>query len=136
MPDVTCTSPNGGEHRAGLRRHPVRCGGRIVPPFSGPLQQTLTEGTGVACVFTNRFQPTGDDTDGILIGTYDIQESAPAGTSTTGWRLESVTCDGIPVGSAQGRDSHPPDRRGPDLRLHVHQRQDEHAAGNRRRRER
>jgi hypothetical protein len=37
----------------------VRCGGRIVPPFSGPLQQTLTGGTGVACVFANRFVPNG-----------------------------------------------------------------------------
>src|SRR5262249_250364 len=44
---------------------------------------------------------TGDDTSGLLIGFYDIQETSPSNSEN--WRLESVTCDGKPVGSAQGR---------------------------------
>jgi hypothetical protein len=32
---------------------------------------------------------------------YDIQESTPIGDGS--WQLESVTCNGVPVGSAQGR---------------------------------
>jgi uncharacterized repeat protein (TIGR01451 family) len=46
---------------------------------------------------------TGDDTTGIPIGAYDIQETEPTADPGRGWRLESVTCDGVPVGSAQGR---------------------------------
>jgi uncharacterized repeat protein (TIGR01451 family) len=44
----------------------------------------------------------GDSTDGIPIGTYEIQETTPSG-GTGRWRLESVSCNGRPVGSAQGR---------------------------------
>jgi uncharacterized repeat protein (TIGR01451 family) len=47
------------------------------------------------------FVATGDPTERLLIGTYDIQETTPGGRGT--WRLESVTCNGVPVGSAQGR---------------------------------
>jgi len=47
------------------------------------------------------FTAEGDSTDGIPIGTYEIQETTPSGRGS--WRLESVTCDGEPVGSAQGR---------------------------------
>jgi uncharacterized repeat protein (TIGR01451 family) len=61
------------------------------------LQQATTTRQGVAA------PATGDDTDGIPIGTYDIQESAPSNAGSGDWRLELVTCDGIPVGSAQGR---------------------------------
>lgn len=43
----------------------------------------------------------GDSTDGIPIGTYEIQETTPSGDEN--WRLESVMCNGVPVGSAQGR---------------------------------
>jgi uncharacterized repeat protein (TIGR01451 family) len=43
----------------------------------------------------------GDSTSSIPIGTYDIQETTP--TREGNWRLESVTCNGVPVGSAQGR---------------------------------
>jgi uncharacterized repeat protein (TIGR01451 family) len=43
----------------------------------------------------------GDATNRLLLGTYDIQETTPGGRGS--WRLESVVCNGEPVGSAQGR---------------------------------
>ena len=45
----------------------------------------------------------GDSTDQIPIGLYDILETSPAPTDSERWSLESVRCNGIPVGSAQGR---------------------------------
>jgi uncharacterized repeat protein (TIGR01451 family) len=45
----------------------------------------------------------GDDTSKIPLGAYDIRETTPSGTDGGGWRVESVLCNGIPVGSAQGR---------------------------------
>ena len=129
-------------------RRQVRCGGRILPPFSDPLNVIVPEGFGETCVFVNEFVPagairvrkvaigatgtvaftirpvdarpprvyqqravvsrqnvpvtaTGDSTTNIPIGLYDIQESSPTGSA--GWTLESVSCNGVPVGSAQGR---------------------------------
>jgi uncharacterized repeat protein (TIGR01451 family) len=129
-------------------RRQVRCGGRILEPFSDPLVITPPPGAGVVCVWTNEFIPAGsirvrkvmtgstgstsftirpidadqpvlyqqravasregvavtaegDATDQLPLGTYDIQETTPGGTGS--WRLESVTCNGVPLGSAQGR---------------------------------
>lgn len=46
---------------------------------------------------------TGDSTEDIQLGTYEIQELAPTGSDEGTWRLESVICNGVPYGSAQGR---------------------------------
>lgn len=43
----------------------------------------------------------GDPTGRLPLGTYDIQETTPSGRGR--WLLESVVCNGVPVGSAQGR---------------------------------
>jgi uncharacterized repeat protein (TIGR01451 family) len=43
----------------------------------------------------------GDSTERLPLGTYDIQETTPTADGT--WQLESVTCNGVPIGSAQGR---------------------------------
>ncbi|HET6506971.1 MAG TPA: DUF11 domain-containing protein [Baekduia sp.] len=45
---------------------------------------------------------TGDDTSALPLGTYDIVETGPT-TVGGAWTLESVVCDGRPVGAAQGR---------------------------------
>jgi hypothetical protein len=45
---------------------------------------------------------TGDDTRSLPLGTYDIVETSPTGPGGT-WTLESVVCDGVPVGAGQGR---------------------------------
>jgi uncharacterized repeat protein (TIGR01451 family) len=130
------------------RREQVRCGGRIVEPFTDPLELTIPAGAGISCVYVNEFVPAGairlrkimkggtgttgftirpldadpprvyqqravvsrenvpvtaagDLTSSLPIGVYDIQETTPTGGRS--WVLESVTCNGIPVGSAQGR---------------------------------
>ena len=44
---------------------------------------------------------TGDATNRLPLGTYDIQETTPTGDGS--WQLQSVICNGVPVGSAQGR---------------------------------
>src|SRR5262249_916981 len=49
---------------------------------------------------------TGDDTDSVPLGTYDIVEtdaSAGAPRSDGYWHLAAAVCDGRPVGAAQGR---------------------------------
>jgi uncharacterized repeat protein (TIGR01451 family) len=43
----------------------------------------------------------GDATNRLELGTYDLQETTPGGGGS--WRLESVVCNGEPVGSSQGR---------------------------------
>ena len=46
---------------------------------------------------------TGDDTSNIALGTYAIQETTPSESTRGYWTLDSVTCNGEPVGSAQGQ---------------------------------
>ncbi len=46
----------------------------------------------------------GDDTNGIALGTYSIQETRPRGGASGGsWDLVLVECDGRPVPSSEGR---------------------------------
>ena len=45
---------------------------------------------------------TGDDTSALPLGTYTIEELAPAGQSPTGWSLAGVTCNGSPVIATKG----------------------------------
>ena len=55
---------------------------------------TTAEGTPVTAV--------GDSTRNIALGSYDIQETGSVTSNGGRWRLESVVCNGVPVGSAQG----------------------------------
>ncbi len=45
----------------------------------------------------------GDDTSSIALGRYVIQETTPSEPTNGFWVLESVTCNGVPEGSSQGR---------------------------------
>ncbi len=45
----------------------------------------------------------GDDTSALPLGTYEIVETSPSGGDGGSWALDSVVCDGRPVGSARGR---------------------------------
>lgn len=45
---------------------------------------------------------TGDATNALPLGTYKIQEFAPAGQDTTGWALTSVICNGKLLAASQG----------------------------------
>ena len=45
---------------------------------------------------------TGDATNDLPLGTYQIQELAVGGADPTGWALTSVVCNGELVGSSQG----------------------------------
>ncbi len=46
---------------------------------------------------------TGEATDDVPLGTYDIQETTTSNAGEGSWQLDQVTCDGVPYGSAQGR---------------------------------
>ena len=46
---------------------------------------------------------TGDDTSQLALGTYAIQETTPTESQTGYWTLDSVVCNGEPLGSAQGQ---------------------------------
>jgi uncharacterized repeat protein (TIGR01451 family) len=82
----------GGTGTTGFTIRPVNAD----PPVLYQQEATTT-------VEGRRVLATGDDTTGIPIGTYDIQESTTSNAGSGSWLLEAVTCDGVPVGSAQGR---------------------------------
>ncbi|HEY5143116.1 MAG TPA: DUF11 domain-containing protein [Solirubrobacteraceae bacterium] len=44
----------------------------------------------------------GSDTSALPLGSYDIQETTPAGGATGEWRLTDVECNGIPLPSDAG----------------------------------
>ncbi len=44
----------------------------------------------------------GDDTSALALGRYVIQETTPSEPSSGFWAIDSVTCNGVPVGSGQG----------------------------------
>lgn len=45
---------------------------------------------------------TGDDTDHMPLGRYQIIETNPSAVAGGWWNLDSVFCDGLPTGGAQG----------------------------------
>ncbi|HEX4520260.1 MAG TPA: DUF11 domain-containing protein [Gaiellaceae bacterium] len=65
---------------------------------SGPVETQKAKVTkqGVAVL------ATGDDTSHIPLGTYEIQEYATGGTSSSHWHLTSVFCNDKSVGSKNG----------------------------------
>nr|WP_246345439.1 DUF11 domain-containing protein [Conexibacter arvalis] len=46
---------------------------------------------------------TGDDTTGLPLGDYTIVETGPEPAADGSWAIESVVCNGVPVGSGRGR---------------------------------
>jgi hypothetical protein len=46
---------------------------------------------------------SGDDTGALPLGRYTIVETSPTVVADGSWTLDSVVCDGQPLGSAQGR---------------------------------
>jgi uncharacterized repeat protein (TIGR01451 family) len=60
-------------------------------------QRAVTAGAGQTAI------AEGDDTSAIPLGRYEIVEIGPAAKAGGHWTLESVLCDGVPVGNAQGR---------------------------------
>jgi hypothetical protein len=82
---------DGGVGRAGFVIRPVERGAAV-----GYEQTATTTRPGVPV------QATGDDTSAVPLGAYDIVETGPT-TPGGAWTLESVICDGRPVGAAQGR---------------------------------
>ncbi|HET6870664.1 MAG TPA: DUF11 domain-containing protein [Solirubrobacteraceae bacterium] len=56
---------------------------------------TTSEGTPV--------RATGNDLSNLPLGTYDIVETNPTPLPGGYWTLDAVLCNGLPVGSAQGR---------------------------------
>jgi uncharacterized repeat protein (TIGR01451 family) len=85
-------------------------------------QHATTKQQGVAVL------AQGDDTSNLPLGAYDIRETTPSGTDGGGWRVESVLCNGIPVGSAQGRTRVTLTSENPDLDCTVTDRFVEDAA--------
>jgi uncharacterized repeat protein (TIGR01451 family) len=79
----------------------VGTAGFVVQPVGGAArsyeQRATTTQQGVVV------RATGDDTDRLRLGTYDITETGAPATSTGRWTLESVVCNGVPVPAAQGR---------------------------------
>jgi len=79
----------------------VGTAGFVIRPVSGPARSyeqqatTTTEGVPV--------RATGDATNRLRLGTYDITETGPPPTAQGRWTQESVVCDGVPVPAAQGR---------------------------------
>ncbi len=73
----------------------------IIRPISQPAlsfeQRAETSGSGETAL------ATGDDTSALALGRYEIVELGPAARAGGHWTLESVLCDGVPVGNAQGR---------------------------------
>lgn len=75
--------------------------GFLIQPAAGPArsyeQQATTTQEGVLV------RATGDSTDRLRLGTYEIVETAPPATARGRWAQESVVCNGVPVPAAQGR---------------------------------
>ncbi|MGE0026148.1 MAG: DUF11 domain-containing protein [Thermoleophilia bacterium] len=75
--------------------------GFLIQPVAGPArtyeQQATTTREGVVV------RATGDSTDRLRLGTYEITETGPPATAGGRWTLESVVCGGVPVPAAQGR---------------------------------
>jgi uncharacterized repeat protein (TIGR01451 family) len=73
----------------------------VVRPLAEPglsfEQRAVTAGPGQTAV------AEGDDTSALALGRYEIVEIGPGPRDDGHWSLESVLCDGAPVGSAQGR---------------------------------
>ena len=72
-----------------IRRRPAD-----TPEVYEQQATTTAEGTPVTAV--------GDSTRNIALGSYDIQETGSVTSNGGRWRLETVVCNGVPVGSAQG----------------------------------
>jgi uncharacterized repeat protein (TIGR01451 family) len=92
----------------------VGTAGFLVQPVAGPArgreQRATTTQEGVPV------RATGDSTDRLRLGTYDIVETGPPATGAGRWVLESVVCDGVPAAAAQGRTQVTLTRAQPDLR--------------------
>ena len=75
--------------------------GFLIQPVAGPArsfeQQATTTREGVVA------RATGDPTDRLPLGAYEITETAPPPTAGGRWTQESVVCNGVPVAAAQGR---------------------------------
>ena len=73
----------------------------IIRPVAQPAlsfeQRAETSGSGDTAL------ATGDDTSALVLGRYEIVEIGPGARAGGHWTLESVLCDGVPVGNAQGR---------------------------------
>ena len=73
----------------------------IIRPLAQPAvsfeQRAETSGSGDTAL------ATGDDTSALVLGRYEIVEIGPGARAGGHWTLESVLCDGVPVGNAQGR---------------------------------
>ena len=77
--------------------------GFVVTDASDQLQNSAYEQHATTTKQGVAVLAQGDDTSKLPLGSYDIRETTPSGTDGGGWRVESVLCNGIPVGSAQGR---------------------------------
>jgi uncharacterized repeat protein (TIGR01451 family) len=59
--------------------------------------------TGTTTIEGNPVLATGNDLGNLPLGTYDIVETNPSALPGGYWVLDSVLCNGLPVGSGQGR---------------------------------
>ena len=89
--------------------------GFVVTDASDQLQNTAYEQHATTTKQGVAVLAQGDDTSKLPLGSYDIRETTPSGTDGGGWRVESVLCNGIPVGSAQGRTRVTLTQENPDL---------------------
>ncbi len=87
-----------------IRKRTLNAGattGFVILPVAMPSHRYLQSAT------TKRNGPvvraTGDDTTGIALGTYIVQETSPSGTGDAVWVLATVECDGVAVPFSQGR---------------------------------
>ena len=95
VPDGTIKLRKRTFFRTGTTGFVVTRAGSVPPEVFGQSATTTQAGEPVLA--------TGDSTERLPLGTYDIQELTTSNADGGSWELDQVVCNGQPFGSAQGR---------------------------------